>query len=95
MMAEELRDCPDCAVRPGQEHVPGCDVERCSVCGGQVLMCGACEEQHPGRHDPGFARWSGLWPAVAETEALGLKDCNEFYIQGFHKVFVKPEPREG
>lgn len=86
-----LEPCPDCAVAPGQPHDPGCDIERCSVCGGQALMCGACEDEFPGRHDPAFARWTGFWPGALEAGALGV-DMNQFYMAGHHKVFlVKPE----
>jgi ankyrin repeat protein len=31
--------CHDCAVVKGQWHVPGCAVERCPRCGGQVISC--------------------------------------------------------
>ena len=31
--------CGDCAVIHGQLHVPGCDMERCPKCRGQILSC--------------------------------------------------------
>ena len=31
--------CHDCNVRPGGFHHPGCDVESCPRCGGQLLTC--------------------------------------------------------
>ena len=38
------RPCNDCAVKPGELHRPGCDVERCPFCGGQLISCGCNRE---------------------------------------------------
>lgn len=46
--AREVRDCGDCGAKPGDFHLPGCDVERCRLCGGQSISC-ACnypEDEH-------------------------------------------------
>ena len=37
------RPCGDCFVVRGEYHVPGCDVERCPDCGGQLWFGCECE----------------------------------------------------
>jgi hypothetical protein len=61
------RNCPDCNAEAGQPHKDGCDVERCSSCGGQRLSCDC-----GGTHDKAFARWTGFWPGELECLGLGL-----------------------
>jgi hypothetical protein len=31
--------CGDCGAKPGHYHHPGCDLERCPICGGQLISC--------------------------------------------------------
>ena len=32
--------CPDCNVNFGNYHHPGCDIEECPLCHGQLISCG-------------------------------------------------------
>jgi hypothetical protein len=72
-MLDNLQKCHDCGVEPGYTHRPGCDTERCSHCSGQVLVCGGCpDDKGKMRHDPCFARWTGIHPGLAEARELGV-----------------------
>jgi hypothetical protein len=37
--------CHDCNIKHGNRHHPGCDVERCPRCDGQLISCGCLDEE--------------------------------------------------
>ncbi len=85
MKTRKLTKCHDCGAKPGEMHWGNCDVQRCSVCGGQRLGCDCSG------HDRAFARWTGIWPGYAEAQVLGI-DLNTLYSKGYHKIFfIKPK----
>lgn len=74
--------CHDCGVAVGEPHLERCDVELCTVCGGQRMLCD-CEG-----HDKEAACWTGEWPerkSVRQDETLLPKFMIE--IRGKWDVF--------
>lgn len=67
---EQVRNCPDCAVKPNTQHKFGCDVAQCKVCGLQAIGCD-CEYAEPDM-------WTGIWP--------GIKECYEQKLICFDSI---------
>lgn len=40
----DTRECHDCGALRGEAHHPGCDMETCPHCGGQLISCGHAQE---------------------------------------------------
>lgn len=36
----EVEFCPDCGVRSGEHHDPGCHLEQCPICREPLIQCG-------------------------------------------------------
>jgi hypothetical protein len=80
-----MRPCPDCRVEPGQPHIGGCDVERCSVCTRQLISCKCTDRE---KHDPMASAWTGEWPGVADCRERGwyavlrpdLGECRQGWV---------------
>ena len=48
---DETERCHDCLVAPGGFHHPGCDMEECPRCGGQLISCGCLDEDEDDEDD--------------------------------------------
>jgi hypothetical protein len=59
-----MKNCPDCNVKPGEIHIPGCDIEQCPACGGQRLSCDCETTLKP-------LPWTGEFPGTAECREFG------------------------
>jgi len=64
----EIKLCHDCGCKEGELHSPGCDMERCPLCGGQLITCGHLafdSVRIPYIQYPNICQYCGeLWPEM-------------------------------
>ena len=65
MSMKNIKMCPDCGASEGERHQTECDVQICTVCGGQYMVC-RCEG-----HSFDKAAWTGHWPGSLEAAEKG------------------------
>jgi hypothetical protein len=63
--------CPDCGIEIGQPHRPGCDMEQCPYCGGQLLSCCCFGNGLDFVPQDDAMPWNGLWRGEAECREFG------------------------
>lgn len=73
-METELKaNCHDCDANPGEFHDPGCDVERCPYCGGQLISCDCTRNKKKMTWiEKNRLPWTGIWPGTVEAVEFGL-----------------------
>ena len=63
--------CGDCGVMPSRFHHPGCDVQECPLCGGQMLSCGCRFDEDGPSDEDDEADLPEIELTVADLGAMG------------------------
>ena len=84
-----MNNCGECDVQEGEYHEPGCDMERCPHCKGQLISCGCCYDLLRLRdYKKNGKKYEGL---TRETWKHGLNDKEtEQYEQLLNKKGLIP-----
>lgn len=70
--------CGDCGAKPGHYHHPGCDCERCPICGGQLISCG-CDDRGK-LYDYQRVVNSDINSSDSDIIAAAAKNCETIYL---------------
>jgi len=87
----DYRYCHDCAVKKGQQHHYGCDMENCPKCGGQLISCGCDlsivdqseEKETKINYQFGVKATDKHDAEVATIEASNLKEAKKEFAKSF------------
>jgi len=83
----DARDqCPDCETWEGGFHLPGCDLERCGLCGGKYSSC-ACERTLDKPPVP-YIAWNAMCTRCGDPTPTMFRVPNEewqHYIEPAHR----------
>lgn len=77
------RRCHDCGIAAGGKHHPGCDMERCPRCAGQIISCGCLDEENKDKLPSG-----SVDPKEFEREELVSDYVMKHYVLGADKCRI-------
>lgn len=71
-----MSTCGDCGCAEGEFHSPGCDMERCPFCGGQLISCD-CHLKHFG-YEPDWTKPNCNLPEDIYNNGLPEEQAEEW-----------------
>ncbi len=74
---DDIQRCGDCGCKIGGYHHPGCDIETCPNCGGQLITCGCVYSVNVNLHRD---------QVLAEISNIGNKLANHDYKEEIDKI---------